>query len=478
MWKPDRQSKKPLYEQIADHLEKRIAYSEFPPGSQLPSERKLAEQLGVNRSTVILAFAELRSMGIIESRTGSGTRVSRTKWGATPKHTPNWNRYAEGGSFLPNLPFLRKIRDALSQDPSLIDFASGELAADLAPLDEIAALMREHHYTSYLGYDNPQGYIPLRQSLVDYLQKYRGIQTTESSIMITSGSQQSLYLITQCLLSPGDAVAIEDPSYCYSLPMFQSAGLRLFRLPIDQYGVHPEDIRELYKKHRIKMVFLNPNFQNPTGAVISSERREQLFSVASELGLPIVEDDPFSLTAFEGTAPAPLKSMDSNGNILYIGSFSKIAASGLRIGWMVAPNSIVQRLADARQQMDFGLSVIPQQVAAQFIKSDDFQPHLDRLQIQLQFKRDLLIESLRRELGDQISFVTPQGGLHLWCMLTPKVPDGKLLDEAIRRGVVFVPGSVYGSDSGFVRFTYARAKTEEIESGIAKFAEALRSLTD
>jgi len=151
------------------------------------------------------------------------------------------------------------------------------------------------------------------------------------------------------------------------------------------------------------MVFLNPNFQNPTGAVISSERREQLFSVASELGLPIVEDDPFSLTAFEGTAPAPLKSMDSNGNILYIGSFSKIAASGLRIGWMVAPNSIVQRLADARQQMDFGLSVIPQQVAAQFIKSDYFQPHLDRLQIQLQFKRDLLIESLRRELGDQIS---------------------------------------------------------------------------
>lgn len=118
-----------------------------------------------------------------------------------PKHTSNWNRYAEGGSFLPNLPFLCKIRDALSQQPSLIDFASGELAADLAPLDEIAALMQEHTYASYLGYDNPQGYIPLRQALVDYLQNYRGIQTTESSIMITSGSQQSLYLITQCLLA-------------------------------------------------------------------------------------------------------------------------------------------------------------------------------------------------------------------------------------------------------------------------------------
>jgi GntR family transcriptional regulator, regulator for abcA and norABC len=477
MWKPDRQSKKPLYEQIADHLEQRISYGEFPPGSLLPSERKLAEQLGVNRSTVILAFAELRSMGIIESRTGSGTRVSTTKWGATPKHTPNWSRYAEGGNFLPNLPFMRRIRESLTQHPSLIDFASGELSADLAPIDEIRTLMSEHQYASYLGYDHPQGYIPLRQALVSYLGQHRDIQTTESSILITSGSQQSLYLITQCLLSPGDAVAIEDPSYCYSLPMFQSAGLRLFRLPVDRLGVRPEDIRSLYKKHHIKMVFLNPNFQNPTGTVLGAERREQLLDVASELGLPIVEDDPFSLTAYDGTSPSPLKSMDSIGSILYIGSFSKIAASGLRIGWMVAPHSIVERLADARQQMDFGLSVIPQQVAAQFLKSSHFEPHLNRLRMQLQFKRDLLIESLQKELTDLVKFTLPQGGLHLWCKLIPEVHDGKLLEEAIRRGVVFVPGSVYGSDSGFVRFTFARPKEDEIGPGISKFSEALRALT-
>jgi GntR family transcriptional regulator of abcA and norABC len=477
MWKPDRQSKKPLYEQIADHLEQRISYGEFPPGSLLPSERKLAEQLGVNRSTVILAFAELRSMGIIESRTGSGTRVSTTKWGATPKHTPNWSRYAEGGNFLPNLPFMRRIRESLTQHPSLIDFASGELSADLAPIDEIRTLMSEHQYASYLGYDHPQGYIPLRQALVSYLGQHRDIHTTESSILITSGSQQSLYLITQCLLSPGDAVAIEDPSYCYSLPMFQSAGLRLFRLPVDRLGVRPEDIRSLYKKHHIKMVFLNPNFQNPTGTVLGAERREQLLDVASELGLPIVEDDPFSLTAYDGTSPSPLKSMDSIGSILYIGSFSKIAASGLRIGWMVAPHSIVERLADARQQMDFGLSVIPQQVAAQFLKSSHFEPHLNRLRMQLQFKRDLLIESLQKELTDLVKFTLPQGGLHLWCKLIPEVHDGKLLEEAIRRGVVFVPGSVYGSDSGFVRFTFARPKEDEIGPGISKFSEALRALT-
>ncbi|WNR42880.1 MocR-like pyridoxine biosynthesis transcription factor PdxR [Paenibacillus roseipurpureus] len=476
MWKPDRSSSKSLYQQIADDLERRISYGEFPPGSLLPSERKLAEQLGVNRSTVILAYAELRALGIIESHTGSGTRVSKYKWGVTPTHTPNWHRYVEGGSFLPNLPFLRRIREVLQQDKSMIDFASGELASDLSPVEEINILMGENHYTEYLGYDNPQGFVPLREELVSYLSQYRDIRTTESSILITSGSQQSLFLITQCLLTPGDAVAIEDPSYCYSLPMFQSAGLRLFRLPVDDKGVRPEDIRSLYKKHRIKMIFINPNFQNPTGAVLDADRRIELLDVASELGLPIVEDDPFSLTAYDGSPPQPLKSIDPIGSVLYIGSFSKIAASGLRIGWMVAPHSVVERLADARQQMDFGLSVVPQRVAAQFLKSHYFQPHLGRLRTHLLYKRDLLIEALQHELPDLVSFTIPQGGLHLWCKIIPEVNDNKLLEESIRRGVIFVPGSVYGSDSGYVRFTFARARADEIRSGISKFAAALRGV--
>ncbi|MCM3256583.1 PLP-dependent aminotransferase family protein [Paenibacillus sp. FSL H8-0457] len=475
VWKPDRNSTRPLYQQIADDLEQRISYGEFPPGSLLPSERKLAEQLGVNRSTVVLAYSELRALGIIESRSGSGTRVSNSKWGATPKHTPNWRRYAEGGNFLPNLPFLRRIREALAHDPSLIDFASGELAGDLAPIQEMNTLMSQKSNTSYFGYDNPQGYGPLRQALVTYLKKYRGIQTTESSILITSGSQQSLYLITQCLLSPGDAVAIEDPSYCYSLPMFQSAGLRLFRLPVDERGVRPEDIRSLYKKHRIKMIFINPNFQNPTGTVMAQERRSQLLDAASELGLPIVEDDPFSLTAYQCPPPAPLKSVDSIGSVLYIGSLSKIAASGLRVGWMVAPNSIVERLADARQQMDFGLSVVPQSLAVQFIDSSYFAPHLDRLRASLLYKRDLLIEALQKELQGLVHFHVPKGGLHLWCKIVPEVNDSKLLEAAIQKGVIFAPGSVYGSASGYVRFTYARARAEDIPSGISKFAQALHA---
>ncbi|HTG70988.1 MAG TPA: PLP-dependent aminotransferase family protein, partial [Candidatus Udaeobacter sp.] len=352
MWKPDRSAQTPLYQQIVEHIERDISYAVLPPGSSLPSERKLAEQLGVNRSTVIQAYEELRASGLVESTVGSGTRVSLTKWGISPTNTPNWRQYTEGGTFLPNLPLMRRIREVTQNDASIINMASGELSTDLFPNEIVHRILREQPFHEHLGYDDPQGYSPLRKSLVESLKQYNGIQTTESSVLITSGSQQSLYLITQCLLSPGDAVAIEDPSYSYSLPMFQSAGLRIFRLPVHEDGIEPDDITSLYRQHRIRMVFLNPNYQNPTGTTLSKSKRKKLLKITADLRIPVVEDDPFSLTAFDGSVPAPLKSMDTDGSVLYIGSLSKIAASGLRIGWMVAPKSVIDRLTDARQQMD------------------------------------------------------------------------------------------------------------------------------
>lgn len=474
MWKPDRSVKKPIYQQISDYIERRITFGEFPPGSSLPSERKLADSLGVNRSTVILAYEELRASGIIESTKGSGTRVTKHKWGITPKQTPNWKTYVDGGTFLPNLPFIRRIREELRIAPGAIDFASGELSTDLFPNDIIRELLQTKSFQEDLGYDDPQGYSPLRETLVRFLETQLHIHSTESSILITSGSQQSLYLITQCLLSPGDAVAIEDPSYCYSLPMFQSAGLRLFRLPVDDEGMNPDDIIALHRQHRIRMLFLNPNFQNPTGSVLSLERKTRLLGIASELGIPIVEDDPFTLTAFEGTPPPTLKSLDKTGNVLYIGSLSKIAASGLRIGWLIAPQAVVSRLTDARQQMDFGLSRIPQWVANHFIADGHFENQIHLLRKSLKLKRDSLMSGLHDIMGGSVSFKEPQGGLNIWCKFNREVDDFKLLDEAIKRGVLFVPGSVYGSDQGLMRVSFARPREDEIRQGLAQLYEALQ----
>ncbi|GGA31411.1 MocR-like pyridoxine biosynthesis transcription factor PdxR [Paenibacillus physcomitrellae] len=475
MWKPDRRSSTPIYLQIADRLQHLIAEGEYSPGSPLPSERKLAELFDVNRSTIVQAYTELRAHGLIESRPGSKTRVSLHQGrdqGALP---PEWHRYAENGVFLPNVPFLRHIREALAQNPSIIDFASGKLSLNLSPVQEINEIMRNCVYQPEPENDSLLGFPPLRRALAAFLQKYRGINVSPDSILITSGSQQALYLITQCLLSPGDAVAVEAPSYTLSLSMFQSAGLRMYRLPVDEYGVRPEGLRTLQKKYRIRMLFVNPNFQNPTGTLLHEERKKLLLETAGKLRLPIVEDDQFSLTAYGLDSPPPLKAETDAVSTLYIGSFSKIAASGLRIGWIVAPASVIRRLSDARRQMDLGFSVIPQQIAAKFMASQYFDPHMDRLRRELILKRDTTAEALRKHLGDLVEFTVPQGGLHLWCRILPEVSDSRLLDEALRQRVAFVPGSVYGSGPGYMRLTYARPNAEDIEPGISRLAAAVRT---
>lgn len=474
MWRPDRESSRPVYLQIADLLEQKIIQGEYPPGSRLPSERKLAEQYKVNRSTVVLAYSELRSQGLIETRPGSGTLVSLYRHKEIPR-PPSWQTYADSGNFLPNLPLLRRVREALAHDARLIDFASGKLALELVPGEEINAIISKYRYSPEVAFDNPQGYLPLRLALVDFLATYRGIRTTPDSIMVTAGSQQSLHLITQCLLSPGDAIGVETPSFFRSLSMFQSAGLRLFRLPVDDNGLCPDSLETLHRKHRIKMLFVNPIYQNPTGTLLSPERRAQLLETASALRLPVVEDDPFGLTSYSGEPPLPLKAEDEASGMLYTGSFSRVAAPGLHIGWIVAPQSIIRRLADARRQMDLGFSIIPQHIASEFMAAPTFQPHLEHLRQRLLRKRDLTVQTLNELLPGLVRFQVPQGGLHLWCKLPDEINESRLLEASLERGVAFVPGSVYGAGPGYVRLAFAKPGDHDIVPGITRLAEAIQS---
>jgi DNA-binding transcriptional MocR family regulator len=476
-WKPNPTLEKPLYKQIAEHIERRIAYREFPPGSLLPSERALAKELRVNRSTIAAAYDELRAAGLIESKKGSGTRVSTDIWGMASKRIPNWGKYVESRGLFPNLPLVRRILKETRRN-DLIDMASGELSPDLFPNDIFRTYLSQHDFTAYLGYEDAQGHLPLRETIASHVKSYKNIDATASSILITSGAQQALYLIVQCLLNPGDAVAIEDPSYCYSLPFLKSAGIRTFLLPVDKHGMNPDDLVSLHRKHRIRMVFLNPNFQNPTGTVLDQERRNKILELSYEFGIPIVEDDPYSLIPFTEEKVFPLKSRDQNGNVLYISSLTKIVASGLRIGWIIGPQAIIERLADAKQQVDFGHSILPQWLANQFLASDQFDSHISRLRQELKQKRDRIVSSLRELLPHQVEFLAPEGGIHMWCKLKEPVNEYQLFEAGIRRGVVFVPGSVYGSKQGYVRFTFGRTPTHLIHEGISRFSDALRDILD
>lgn len=210
---------------------------------------------------------------------------------------------------------------------------------------------------------------------------------------------------------------------------------------------------------------------------MSLARRKKILELSSEFGIPIVEDDPYSLTSFNGEVNPTLKSMDQNGNVLYVSSLSKIVASGLRIGWVIGPTRVIERLADAKQQVDFGHSVFTQWVANQFLESDDFHAHITMLRRQLKERRDVLIRKLEEILGDQVEFFVPEGGIHLWCKVQGTFDEYHLLGESIRNGVAFVPGSVLGTKSEYIRFTFGRVNAEQIQLGMTRFAETLNEIS-
>ncbi|MEH7385478.1 PLP-dependent aminotransferase family protein [Bacillus sp. JJ1521] len=471
-WKPDRKAKRAIYKQLAEYIENGIADGTFPPDKPLPSERYLAKEININRSTVVAAYDELESNGLVKRTRGSGTTISKDIWGNTKTRIPSWNRYVEAGSFLPNLPVTQKIRKE-TEAHNLINLASGELSEDLFPIKALRYITSTRSYAGRIRYDHPQGNRILRETIAAHVEKYRRIECNPSSILITSGAQQALHLVVQCLLKPGDAVAIEEPSYHYSLPIFKSAGLKTYFLPVHKDGVNPEDLVSLYKKHRIKMIFLNPIFQNPTGTLLNENRRKRILEISSEYGIPVVEDDPYSLTSFSGEPISTLKSMDVHGNVLYISSLSKIVASGLRIGWIIGPKPVIERLSDAKQQIDFGHASFTQWIANDFLESDEFDTHIKNLRLQLKNRRDQIVFSLSEFLGEQVEYHIPEGGIHIWCKVNGEFSEIQLLEESIKRGVIYVPGSTMGSNKNYIRFTFARENEKNIHEGIRRFASAL-----
>ncbi|WP_163654511.1 PLP-dependent aminotransferase family protein [Listeria sp. PSOL-1] len=472
MWNFQKQEKKPLYQQIVCHIEKLIETGKLLPGERLPSERKLAERLGVNRSTIIHVFDELETAGMIIRKKGSGTYVNEDKWGILTTGKTNWRHYVSQGAFHTNLPYIRSMRELGKQFPKeVIDLATGELPVELLPPIQVPNLS----WQSFLkkeGAEDPFGYLPLRKTIKTHMQQKLGISTDHEEILITSGAQQALFLITQCLLSPGDAIAIEAPSYFYSLSLFQSAGLRIYALPVNDFGVDLNVLEELYSKHRVKMVFLNPTFQNPTGMVMTKEQRQCLIACCARLKIPIVEDDPFGQFTYDvHSLPRPLKQLDAE-NVLYIGSLSKVMGSTTRIGWLAGPRAVVERLAAARQEMDFGLSIFPQVLADDVLNSTSYFEHIKKLQTLLAERKEWLVSALNAYLPNGISYNAPLGGLSLWVKLT----DFDTLTHFnlfLEKKLLVMPGFLFGVKTSTLRLTFARLNETLAEEAVRRLAMIL-----
>lgn len=473
MWCIEKEKGVPIYITIMNLILSYIREGKLLPGERLPSERKLASLFEVNRSTVVHALDELVSLGWIVRKQGSGTIVNEGKWGISTVPKTDWRRYLEQNAFSQNDPVTNKIEACIKQPPkNIIDAYTGELPIDLIPSFDFPALTWKHFLEEEQQDD--LGYYPLRQAITESIEKEYQFTLSPDSILITSGAQQALFLILQVLLKPGDSVAIEDPSFLYALPIFQAAGIRLYGVEMDREGINIDSLEKVIRQHRVKMVMVNPSFQNPTGKIMTLKRRKALIAICQTYQVPILEDDVFASLHFHSSnLIQPLKKMDPE-NVLYIGSLSKILGSTTKIGWLSAPSSVSQKLAEARKMMDFSLSIFPQLFANLALNDSTFLMKIADLRTALSKRGEAVYRILASM--EEWTVEKPIGGFYLWGVWKNGDFRQKEWDLFVKEGLLIAPSILFSEQRNGIRINFSRINDTNIELFSIKFKEITRKI--
>lgn len=325
-----------------------------------------------------------------------------------------------------------------------------------------------------LGYEEPKGNFYLRKKIADYL-KGHGVYVTPDSILIVSGAIQALQLISMGLLPKGASILLEKPSYLYSLNVFQSAGMRLIGMPMDENGLHASYIPKYKKQFNASILYTIPSFHNPTNFSMNAKKRIEVMEICNEIGLPIIEDAVYQDLWFDKPISKPLKAYDKNGIVLHIGSMSKVISPGLRIGWIVGSEPVIQRLADIKMQTDYGSSSISQQIAAEWFTNGLYDEHLLFVRTQLKKRRDFMLKMLEEYFCDIATWYEPVGGFYIWLHMNVPVSNRSLFDKALKEKILLNLGTLYDrSANQFLRLSYSYATLEEIEIGIKKLAQLMK----
>ena len=481
----DRKSNVPIYAQIKRQLKEMIFSGALPQGFMLPPERRLAAALGVNRSTVLNAYRELKADGLVAAHVGRGTIVlprsgmdAKSVGVADPLPWRQLFRELPAGAQDPlirNLLELTERKDVISlsiglPSPSALPMgAFRELTDDI--VEEIGSPALLHCPT--------EGHTPLRETINRWLAT-RGILCSPAEVLILSGSQQGLDLAARAFLEPGDKVIIEEPSYIGALQVFRNAKVRLIGVPTDENGMRTDILEILLERQRPKLIYTLPTFQNPSGAVLSPDRRRHLLELAYRYRVPVLEDDTYSELRYEGEPLPSLKAMDKHGYVLYLSTFSKVLFPGLRIGWLVAPKPVVHQFALLKQAADLHSNSIGQFVLDRFIKRGLFESHLEGTRKLYAGKRDAMHQALSSGRSQGMEWKKPKGGFYIWCRLTDRVDRSQLLSGAVNAGVSFLPGwSCFADEPGdtFLRLNFSYPTLEQISEGIARLKQIVRRLS-
>src|SRR5213080_4630555 len=482
----DRSSDTPLYQQISDKIREAILSGQLAEGIRLPTERALASALQVNRTTVMNAYNQLAGDGLVEGHVGRGTLVKRSQFNYLDD-----NYDANGPSWLFGLPTTereilgpdaRMLSELASVGDDIISLAAGTPAIDLLPAEMLNAIFAEglvRARQSALGYCPVEGLLSLRRDIAMRMRN-RGVAVDAQHILILSGSTQGIGLVGRFLLNPGDEVVVEVPTYLGAIQTFRALNARVIGVPTDSEGIRVDLLESILARHRPRLIYTLPTFQNPTGVVMSPDRRRRLLLLARRYQTPILEDDPYGEVYFdEGKRPQPLKSLDTNQQVLYLSTFSKILAPGLRVAWLAAPEPIIERLSLHKQIFDLNTTALGQWAVSEILQRNLVDDHLAMLRQRYQHKRDVMLQAIQTHWPEGVRVNTPGGGFHLWCRLPGDMRARALLREATKEHVAFVIGEPFHVDGGGqqqFRLSFAYPEEERIDEGIRRIGHAMQRL--
>lgn len=466
----DRTSTRPIYQQIVEQVKNCISDGRLPAGSRLPTVRTLATTLQVTRLTVQHAYAELQSEGWLEATVGRGTFVSATA------HTHTFGRGMQ-----PPLTPDSVINEILqvNQAVGLRSMASASPDPLLFPGEEFwGALQGLHTLTPELvTYSSSQGDAQLRIEICRDLGE-RGIDVGPSEVLVVSGVTQGLALITQALTQPGDRVLVEQPTYLGLLHTLKLHGVDAVGVGMDEEGIDLVELERAILQRRPRFLYTVPTFQNPTGRCMSLARRSALVELAAHHGLPIVEDDIYGRLSYDAPPPPTLYELDHHGQVLHVGSYSKVLMPGLRLGYLIPPARWADQLLSLRRANDLCSPTILQRTLARFLHNGGLKRHLRRVMPIYTRRRDAMVAALRRHLPDSVAWEAPGGGFCCWLTLPGLHAFADVEQAILRQGWAVTPGDVFLTDNPArksLRVCFGSLTPDSIPIGIETIARAIRA---
>jgi len=382
---------------------------------------------------------------------------------------------------------VSEIRELLKlvEKPGIISLAGGLPDPRLFPREEIAAMVRkvvEEFGEKSLQYAPTRGVGVLLDELKAFMERMGVRVRGDDGLIVTSGSQQALYLVSAALLNPGDYVVVERPTYLAAIGVFRLFGARFIPVDMDKNGMVVEKLEEKLRRAKaeglpVKMVYTIPTAHNPAGTTMPDDRRKYLLELAEQYDLIVVEDDPYGLIVFENKPFTKLKTLDRSGRVVYLGSFSKILAPGFRLGWAVGLEEIVSAMEKLKQYVDLHSSTLTQYVAAECLKQRIIERSIEVMRMVYREKRDAMLEALEEYMPEGVEWTKPIGGFFVFAWLPEKIDTRKMLRKAVERGVAYVPGYAFYVDGGghsTMRLNYSFPTVEEIREGVKRLAEVVR----